>query len=94
MKRIFHSITFFCLIISIIYMNPSDINNKEYKYEIKKKQMLINQDKANVLAKREFGRYYDTKVVKEKCGECGDPDGLVYVEGCLMCQSCGHSKCG
>ena len=35
-----------------------------------------------------------TKVVKEKCGECGDPDGLVYVEGCLMCQSCGHSKCG
>lgn len=35
-----------------------------------------------------------TKVVKEKCTECGDPDGLVYVEGCLMCQSCGHSKCG
>ena len=35
-----------------------------------------------------------TKVVKEKCTECGDPEGLVYVEGCLMCQSCGHSKCG
>ena len=35
-----------------------------------------------------------TKVVKEKCSECGDTDGLVYVEGCLMCQSCGHSKCG
>ncbi|MEM6966401.1 MAG: adenosylcobalamin-dependent ribonucleoside-diphosphate reductase [Bacteroidota bacterium] len=35
-----------------------------------------------------------TKVVKEKCEECGDSEGLVYVEGCLMCQSCGHSKCG
>ncbi len=35
-----------------------------------------------------------TKVAKEKCSECGDPEGLVYVEGCLSCQSCGHSKCG
>ena len=35
-----------------------------------------------------------TKVVKEACGGCGDPDGLVYKEGCLICQSCGHSKCG
>jgi len=25
-----------------------------------------------------------TKVVKEKCGECGDSEGLVYVEGCLI----------
>ena len=35
-----------------------------------------------------------TKVVKEACGGCGDPEGLVYKEGCLICQSCGHSKCG
>jgi ribonucleoside-diphosphate reductase alpha chain len=28
------------------------------------------------------------------CSACGDPDGLVYEEGCLKCVSCGHSKCG
>lgn len=30
----------------------------------------------------------------KKCEECGDPDGLIYSEGCLKCVSCGHSKCG
>lgn len=30
----------------------------------------------------------------KKCTECGDPDGLIYSEGCLKCVSCGHSKCG
>ncbi|MEO0340738.1 MAG: ribonucleoside-diphosphate reductase, adenosylcobalamin-dependent, partial [Bacteroidota bacterium] len=35
-----------------------------------------------------------TKVVKESCPSCGDPDGLIYKEGCLMCKSCGHSECG
>ncbi len=29
-----------------------------------------------------------------KCQECGDPDGLIYSEGCLKCVSCGQSKCG
>lgn len=29
-----------------------------------------------------------------KCGECGDPEGLIFEEGCLICKSCGHSKCG
>lgn len=33
-------------------------------------------------------------VLKSKCPACGDPDGLVYKEGCLMCKSCGHSECG
>jgi ribonucleoside-diphosphate reductase alpha chain len=28
-----------------------------------------------------------------KCEEC-DSDNLIYQEGCLICQSCGHSKCG
>lgn len=28
------------------------------------------------------------------CISCGDPDGLVYEEGCLKCVSCGVSKCG
>jgi ribonucleoside-diphosphate reductase alpha chain len=27
------------------------------------------------------------------CPECGDKD-LVFKEGCLLCQSCGYSKCG
>jgi len=35
-----------------------------------------------------------TDAVDKKCPECGDPDGLVYMEGCLICKSCGHSKCG
>lgn len=28
-----------------------------------------------------------------KCSECGQ-ESLVYQEGCLVCQNCGHSKCG
>lgn len=35
-----------------------------------------------------------TEAVDRKCASCGDPDGLVYEEGCLKCKSCGHSKCG
>ena len=33
-----------------------------------------------------------TKVSKT-CSECGE-DALSYQEGCLVCTSCGHSKCG
>jgi len=29
----------------------------------------------------------------QKCTEC-DSDNLIYQEGCLICQSCGSSKCG
>jgi ribonucleoside-diphosphate reductase alpha chain len=37
----------------------------------------------------------DGTVVKDKvCNSCGDPDGLIYEEGCLKCKSCGQSKCG
>jgi len=35
-----------------------------------------------------------TEAVDKKCPECSDPDGLIYLEGCLTCKSCGHSKCG
>ncbi len=35
-----------------------------------------------------------TEAVDKKCPDCGDPDGLIYEEGCLKCTSCGHSKCG
>jgi ribonucleoside-diphosphate reductase alpha chain len=34
-----------------------------------------------------------TKVKKGHCENC-DSDELVYQEGCLICQSCGSSKCG
>jgi len=35
-----------------------------------------------------------TRAADKKCGECGDPDGLIYEEGCLKCKNCGHTKCG
>lgn len=35
-----------------------------------------------------------TKVEKEACENCGEVGNLIYVEGCLSCKSCGHSKCG
>ncbi len=35
-----------------------------------------------------------THAVDRKCSGCGDPQGLIYEEGCLKCKSCGHSKCG
>jgi len=35
-----------------------------------------------------------TFAVDKKCPECGDPEGLVYKEGCLSCKSCPYSKCG
>jgi len=35
-----------------------------------------------------------TKAADKKCPDCGDPEGLIYEEGCLKCKSCGHSKCG
>jgi len=28
------------------------------------------------------------------CKECGAENSLVYQEGCVMCLSCGSSKCG
>lgn len=30
----------------------------------------------------------------EHCPSCGDPDGLMYKEGCLICKSCGFTECG
>jgi len=35
-----------------------------------------------------------SEAADKKCTECGDPEGLIYSEGCLKCVSCGHSKCG
>jgi ribonucleoside-diphosphate reductase alpha chain len=35
-----------------------------------------------------------TAAEKEACEHCGEVGSLVYVEGCLSCKACGHSKCG
>ncbi len=35
-----------------------------------------------------------SKAAHSQCSECGDPDGLIYKEGCLICKSCGYSECG
>ena len=36
----------------------------------------------------------DGTQAKRSCSSCGDPDGLIYKEGCLICKSCGYSECG
>jgi len=54
----------------------------------------INTWKAGV--ERALKKYIPdgTKVKsKHKCLECGSPS-LIYQEGCLICTSCGSSKCG
>ena len=35
-----------------------------------------------------------TQAADKKCGACGDPEGLIYEEGCLKCKNCGDTKCG
>ena len=34
-----------------------------------------------------------TKGTDKTCKECKSPGSVIYQEGCLICQSCGHSKC-
>ena len=45
---------------------------------------------------RALKRFIDdgTEATDKKCPECNDPEGLIYKEGCLICKSCGYSKCG
>jgi ribonucleoside-diphosphate reductase alpha chain len=35
-----------------------------------------------------------TPLASRKCPECGDPEGLIYEEGCVKCKSCLMSRCG
>jgi ribonucleoside-diphosphate reductase alpha chain len=35
-----------------------------------------------------------TKAAEHACPKCNDANGLIYQEGCLVCKSCGYSKCG
>lgn len=34
-----------------------------------------------------------TQAVNQACDNCGAEDNLVYQEGCLICNNCGHSQC-
>lgn len=54
----------------------------------------LNTWKAGV--ERALKKYIEdgTPAVDKQCPECGDLTGLVYEEGCLVCKSCGSSKCG
>ncbi len=52
----------------------------------------INSWKAGVA--RSLSKYIPTGTrSSKKCSECGE-EALIYQEGCLVCNSCGHSKCG
>lgn len=35
-----------------------------------------------------------TKAAERACPKCNDQNGLIYQEGCLVCKTCGFSKCG
>ena len=35
----------------------------------------------------------DTEATEKTCPSC-DAEGLVYIEGCVTCKSCGYAKCG
>lgn len=35
-----------------------------------------------------------TPPAERECPECGDPEGLVYEEGCIKCRNCLMSRCG
>lgn len=37
---------------------------------------------------------YVTEIKETRCDECGDPNGLVFQEGCLTCKNCAWTKCG
>lgn len=34
-----------------------------------------------------------TEAADRECPNCGDPEGLIYEEGCIKCISCDYSKC-
>ena len=35
-----------------------------------------------------------TQAAESACPSCGDAEGLIYKEGCLLCKNCGYSECG
>lgn len=35
-----------------------------------------------------------TAAHSKRCPQCGDPEGLIFEEGCVKCKSCSMNKCG
>lgn len=62
--------------------------------DIKLDTEFLNTWKAGVA--RMLKRYIKdgTKAADAKCESCGDPNGVIYQEGCMVCKSCATSKCG
>lgn len=54
----------------------------------------INTWKAGVVRALKQFVPNGTPAADKKCSECGDPEGIIFSEGCLECKSCGYSKCG
>lgn len=54
----------------------------------------INTWKAGVVRALKQFVPNGTAAADKKCEECGDPEGIIFSEGCLECKSCGYSKCG
>ena len=74
-------------------------HNMPIEFVVKMVQSLnVDQENINTWkngVSRALKRFIPDGVqVKEHCKECGDPDGLVYKEGCLICKSCGFTECG
>ncbi len=53
----------------------------------------LNTWKAGVIRALKSYIANGTKALDSICNECGE-DAVVYEEGCLICKSCGTSKCG
>jgi ribonucleoside-diphosphate reductase alpha chain len=68
-----------------------------YVFELVESLNFRNEDHINTWKNgvvRVIKKYVkDGQKAKGKCHECGS-ENLHFVEGCLLCQSCGSSKCG
>lgn len=65
-------------LVSSLNLNDETINTWKNGVERALKKYIPNGTKAKT---------------GQKCPNCGS-DSLIYQEGCLICQSCGNSKCG
>ncbi len=63
-----------------------------YRQLQKSKGSIVSFAKVISRALSKYVKKMDDSV-DTKCVECGDPNGLVFQEGCMMCKNCSYSKC-